>query len=115
MSRESKPDEAVARQAEVDGILADADRLAGRMGAKIVRDPDKIAAFVHGAAHPAPEPVEGIREKVFNLVLEAVFTGYEHGSCEKEWEPDYGKEIANDTTQRILALQSRTGGLSNGE
>lgn len=55
------------------------------------------------AASPAPD-LEGLRERVARVILEAVFEGFEHGQCEKEWEPDYGQSIASDTTCRILSM-----------
>lgn len=45
------------RQAEVDRIMADANRLAGRMGAKIVPDKERIEQFVNGAT-PTPPSVD---------------------------------------------------------
>lgn len=46
-------------------------------------------------------------EDLARLVLEAVFEGFEHGQCEKEWEPDYGKQIAESTAQAIAELYRR--------
>ena len=61
-------------------------------------------------SRPASEqPVEAIgagREEIEAAVLKAVFLGFEHGECEKEWEPDHGKEIARAATDRILAALS---------
>jgi len=39
---------AESRAAEVESVLADAERLANRMGATIVRDPEKIDQFING-------------------------------------------------------------------
>ena len=36
-------------------------------------------------------------EDVARVILDGVFEGFEHGQCEKEWETDYGKEIARVT------------------
>ena len=67
--------------------------------------PSDIIAF--RLSRPASEqPVEAIgveREEIEAAVLKAVFLGFEHGECEKEWEPDHGKEIARAATDRILA------------
>ncbi|HAL06600.1 MAG TPA: hypothetical protein DCP26_04480 [Brevundimonas sp.] len=49
------------------------------------------------------------REKVFREVLDAVFSGFEHGQCEKEWEAPYGKEIASLATDAILAALASSG------
>lgn len=49
---------------------------------------------------------DDVREAVAREVLNAVFSGFEHGQCEKEWEPEYGKEITKLATDAILALIS---------
>lgn len=49
------------------------------------------------------------REKVFREVLDAVFSGFEHGQCDKEWEPPYGKEIASLATDAIIAALASSG------
>lgn len=49
------------------------------------------------------------REKVFREVLNAVFSGFEHGQCEKEWEAPYGKEIASLATDAILETIASSG------
>lgn len=36
-----------------------------------------------------------LREKVDREVMNAVFSGFEHGQCEKEWEAPYGREIVS--------------------
>ena len=52
------------------------------------------------------EAIGAGREEIEAAVLKAVFLGFEHGECEKEWEPDHGKEIARAATDRILAALS---------
>lgn len=54
---------------------------------------------------PAVQPAAG-REEIARIVLKAAFEGFEHGECEKEWEPDYGREIAAKATDAILAAIS---------
>lgn len=58
------------------------------------------------SAWPAlsPEPMQAdLRETIAREVLNAVFSGFEHGQCEKEWEPDYGKEITALAADKVLA------------
>lgn len=66
------------------------------------------------AAAPAVQPAAG-RDEIARIVLDAVFKGFEHGECEKEWEPDYGRELAAKATNRILAALSQPGPASEGD
>jgi hypothetical protein len=61
---------------------------------------------VNGDMARRPQPSGETRARVMKEVLDAVFSGFEHGECEKEWEPEYGKEIASLATDAILALLS---------
>ena len=46
-------------------------------------------------------------EEVVRVILLAVFEGYEHGQCEEFWEPAWGKYIAQNAAQAILAITSK--------
>lgn len=50
-----------------------------------------------------------LRKKVKREVLDAVFSGFEHGQCEKEWESDYGKEITSLAIDAICRALEDTG------
>lgn len=64
-------------------------------------DPEEVQPL-----YTDPMPVS--REAVARAVLEAVFEGFEHGQCEKEWESEWGHDIARRATDAILALTGET-------
>lgn len=87
------------------------DRLGGPFydGAKPTDSPAMGDAFAFADAvidALRPQPSGETRARIMKEVLDAVFSGFEHGECEKEWEPEYGKEIASLATDAILALLS---------